>query len=158
MRFSASRCFCSQSYSETHTYSVELLLTIRSCLIYFFEPMVVCHDTEQLKRFLHVCQILQDGFVVSIHMLIYKKVWHDPKVVLEFHFAEPDPVQISAFEARYDEILKKATDEYVLPSKYYRDGYNLYRRMRRLNEHISASSRAHDTNDKQCCRTVSEKL
>ena len=48
--------------------------------------------------------------------------------------AEPDSVQISAFEARYDEILKKATDEYeyVLPSKYYREGYNLYRRMEKF--------------------------
>ena len=47
---------------------------------------------------------------------------------------EPDLSQISAFEARYDEILKQATDEYeyVLPSKYYRDGYNLYRRMEKF--------------------------
>ena len=38
--------------------------------------------------------------------------------------AEPELGQIYEFETRYDEILKRATDEYVLPSKYYRDGLN----------------------------------
>lgn len=38
---------------------------------------------------------------------------------------EPDPVKIAEYEAKYDEILKtaEAEYEYVLPSKYYRDGY-----------------------------------
>ena len=38
--------------------------------------------------------------------------------------AEPDLGQIYEFETRYGEILKRATDEYVLSSKYYRDGFN----------------------------------
>ena len=36
-----------------------------------------------------------------------------------------------AFEERYDSILEEAREEYeyIPPSKYYREGYNLYRRM-----------------------------
>lgn len=39
-------------------------------------------------------------------------------------YAEPELGQIYEFETRYGEILKRATDEYILPSKYYRDGLN----------------------------------
>ena len=40
-------------------------------------------------------------------------------------------------EARYDEILALAEEEYAEspPTKYYRDGYNLFRRMRDYREH-----------------------
>lgn len=43
-----------------------------------------------------------------------------------------DPEAVRDFERRYQEILKKAEEEYAyeLPSDYYRDGYNLYRRMK----------------------------
>jgi len=42
-----------------------------------------------------------------------------------------DPVRVAAFEARYDELLRLAKEEYeyVPPSKYYMKGYNLYKRM-----------------------------
>jgi len=44
----------------------------------------------------------------------------------------PDPAEVAAMEARYDEILGLAEREYGEhpPSRYYRDGYNLSRRMR----------------------------
>lgn len=40
---------------------------------------------------------------------------------------EPDPDMVAEFERRYDEILKKAKEEYEEnpPSRYYREGYNL---------------------------------
>lgn len=43
----------------------------------------------------------------------------------------PDQEVVSGFEKRYREILLKAKEEYeyIPPGKYYRDGYNLYRRM-----------------------------
>ena len=42
-----------------------------------------------------------------------------------------DPDRVREYEARYDEILEIAQDEYEYepPSKYYKDGYNLYKRM-----------------------------
>lgn len=50
-----------------------------------------------------------------------------------------DPVKVAEFESRYHEILKKAKEEYEYepPSDYYRDGYNLYRRMEeKAEEHL----------------------
>ena len=42
-----------------------------------------------------------------------------------------DPDRVRTLEERYDEILKLAREEYEYepPSKYYKDGYNLYLRM-----------------------------
>lgn len=44
----------------------------------------------------------------------------------------PDPAEVAAMEARYDEVIALAEREYAEhpPAKYYRDGYNLFRRMR----------------------------
>lgn len=45
--------------------------------------------------------------------------------------ADPDVDQVAAYEKRYEEILALAVKEYedVPASDYYREGYNLYRRM-----------------------------
>lgn len=50
--------------------------------------------------------------------------------------AEPDPEEVAAMEERYDEILRLAEAEYAEhpPTKYYRDGYNLFVRMRDYRE------------------------
>ena len=47
--------------------------------------------------------------------------------------ARLDPKIVSDFEGKYQEILEKAGEEYILhePSPYYRDGYNLYLRMQK---------------------------
>ena len=47
--------------------------------------------------------------------------------------AHLDPKIVSDFEGKYQEILEKAKEEYILheSSPYYRDGYNLYRRMQK---------------------------
>lgn len=44
---------------------------------------------------------------------------------------QPDPQTVSGFEERYKTLLSTARDEYDYepPGKYYRDGYNLYKRM-----------------------------
>lgn len=47
--------------------------------------------------------------------------------------------QIIQYEAQYKKILAKAKEEYeyIPPSKYYRDGYNLYRRMEKyMSNHL----------------------
>ena len=46
---------------------------------------------------------------------------------------EQDPQTVSKFEERYKTILSIAGDEYDYepPGKYYRDGYNLYKRMKK---------------------------
>jgi hypothetical protein len=44
---------------------------------------------------------------------------------------EVDPEKVMGFEARYDEILGLAGDEYEYepPTKYYKDGFNLFKKM-----------------------------
>ncbi len=49
---------------------------------------------------------------------------------------ELDPVKVRELEARYDEILEDAREEYedIPPSAYYKDGYNLYKRLKEYKE------------------------
>jgi len=49
---------------------------------------------------------------------------------------EIDPDKVKWFEAKYDEILALAKWEYEYepPSKYYKDGYNLYKRMHKYRD------------------------
>lgn len=49
---------------------------------------------------------------------------------------DPDAEKTAGFEERYREILHKAEDEYkdVPPNEYYKEGYNLYRRMEKYME------------------------
>jgi len=49
---------------------------------------------------------------------------------------ESEPDMVKAFEKRYDEILALAEKEYEFepPSKYYVDGFNLYRRLRKYRD------------------------
>ena len=56
-------------------------------------------------------------------MIHYKNVLSDDE--------RPDADKVKEYERRYREILEKAKEEYeyIPPDKYYRDGYNLYRRM-----------------------------
>lgn len=52
---------------------------------------------------------------------------------------QPDMEKVSKFEERYNVILKKAEEEYeyIPPSDYYRDGYNLYLRMKKyMSNHL----------------------
>lgn len=53
--------------------------------------------------------------------------------------AAPDAAKVSEFERRYLAVLQKAKEEYeyIPPSKYYRDGYNLYLRMEKyMHNHL----------------------
>lgn len=45
---------------------------------------------------------------------------------------ELDAARVEGFEKKYDEFLNKARNEYQddPPSKYYMEGYNLYRRLK----------------------------
>ena len=48
----------------------------------------------------------------------------------------PDEEKVRAFEERYDRILDKAEGEYAdnPPGDYYREGYNLFKRLRKYKE------------------------
>jgi len=53
------------------------------------------------------------------------------------HPDEIDPSRVAGLEARYDDVLNAAKDEYEdePPSKYYMDGYNLYKRLDEYKRH-----------------------
>ena len=48
----------------------------------------------------------------------------------------PDPEKVTEFAGRYDKILDKAEEEYEYepPGEYYKEGYNLYRRLKKYKE------------------------
>ena len=48
--------------------------------------------------------------------------------------AELDTATVADFEERYDKIMDKAEEEYEPPSDYYREGYNLFLRLRKYKE------------------------
>lgn len=95
--------------------------------------------SEHQECLAHVLRYLKDSMENEpdrtwnreMHALVTEMIHYRNETAIQ---TEPDLSQISEFETRYDEILKKATDEYeyVLPSKYYREGYNLYRRMEKF--------------------------
>lgn len=74
------------------------------------------------------------------------------------------PEQISDFEKRYDSILDLAEEEYknYPPTKYYRDGFNLYKRLRKYRESVLRflhDSAVDFTNNEaeRCCRRIRRK-
>ena len=48
----------------------------------------------------------------------------------------PNPEKVREFEGKYDKILDKAEEEYEYepPGEYYKEGYNLYRRLKKYKE------------------------
>lgn len=67
-----------------------------------------------------------------------------------------DPATVSGFEARYDEILNQAEEEYEAepPSEYYREGYNLFLRLRKYknNELLFLHDKRVPSNNSLCER------
>ena len=52
---------------------------------------------------------------------------------------EISPGKVAAYEAKYDDIIRLAKDEYdyVPPTKYYKEGFNLYKKMSKYRaEHL----------------------
>lgn len=64
----------------------------------------------------------------EMRSLIQEMIHYRNSLPLE---VEPDAEAVSKLEERYKKVLQKAKEEYeyVPPGDYYRDGYNLYRRM-----------------------------
>ena len=69
-----------------------------------------------------------------------------------------DAEKVKEFEAQYDKILLKTEEEYKEspPSSYYREGYNLYRRLRdyKENELLFLHNKKVPANNSLCERRV----
>ena len=58
-------------------------LAIGIRIVRFLKPIIIRHNTQQLKRFLHMGQILRTRNVVAVFLLLYKVVCHNLKIALE---------------------------------------------------------------------------
>ena len=76
----------------------------------------------------YVCNFATDGVYDKLLKLL-KEMIHYRNGVDETQGFDEETVE--DFEKKYDSILEEAGEEYeyIPPSKYYRDGYNLYKRM-----------------------------
>ena len=105
-------------------------------LVHDHESTFYNYGTGHQECLAHVLRYLKDSmenetdrvWSRQMHSLIQEMI-HYRNGIPESDF--PDPEVVSGYEKRYREILSKAKEEYddVPPGTYYRDGYNLYKRM-----------------------------
>lgn len=110
--------------------------TYQGILIHDHEKTFYGYGTGHQECLAHVLRYLKDSignepersWNQAMHSLIREMIHYRNRMEPE---EEPDAVKVADFEERYRSVLQKAADEYedIPPSKYYRDGYNLYRRM-----------------------------
>lgn len=109
--------------------------TFGGILIHDHEACFYSYGSDHQECMVHIERYLKDsiqnekGLTWNREMLgLIREMIH------ENNTAPPEGIseeRITGFETRYDEIVRKAADEYEdnPPSEYYRDGYNLYLRM-----------------------------
>ncbi len=105
-------------------------------LVHDHESTFYNYGTGHQECLAHVLRYLKDSmenetdrvWSRQMHSLIQEMI-HYRNGIPESDF--PNPEVVSEYEKRYREILSKAKEEYddVPPGTYYRDGYNLYKRM-----------------------------
>lgn len=112
--------------------------TIRGTLVHDHDVTFYKYGTGHQECLAHVLRYLKDSmdnekdrsWNRQMHSLIQEMI-HYRNGLSESE--EPDPQTVSEFEERYKTILSIAGDEYDYEphGKYYRDGYNLYKRMKK---------------------------
>ena len=58
-------------------------LAIGICIVRFLKPIIIRHNTQQLKRFLHMGQILRTRNIVAVFPLLHEVVCNNLKIALE---------------------------------------------------------------------------
>lgn len=56
---------------------------IGSGIVCFFKAIVIRHDTQQLKRFLHMGQFLRTGNIIAVLPFLHKVICNDFEIALE---------------------------------------------------------------------------
>ena len=105
-------------------------------LVHDHESTFYNYGTNHQECLAHVLRYLKDSmenetdrvWSSQMHSLIREMIHYRNRIP---ESDSPDPEVVSRYEERYREILSKAKKEYddVPPGDYYRDGYNLYKRM-----------------------------
>lgn len=113
-------------------------------LVHDHEATFYNYGSDHQECLAHVLRYLKDSmdnekertWNRQMHCLIQEMI-HYRNGLSELE--EPDPQIVSEFEERYSTVLSTAREEYDYepPGKYYRDGYNLYKRMEKYrNNHL----------------------
>lgn len=105
-------------------------------LVHDHESTFYHYGTNHQECLAHVLRYLKDSmenetdrvWSSQMHSLIREMIHYRNRIP---ESDSPDSEVVSRYEERYREILSKAKKEYddVPPGDYYRDGYNLYKRM-----------------------------
>ena len=108
--------------------------TFGGILIHDHEACFYSYGSDHQECMVHIERYLKDsienekGLMWNRQMLqLIQEMIHENNICEDGVEEE----KIAGFEARYDAIVRTAAQEYedTPPSEYYRDGYNLYRRM-----------------------------
>lgn len=110
-------------------------------LVHDHESTFYQYGTEHQECLAHVLRYLKDSIQNEpdrtwnreMRSLIQEMIHYRNGCTPE---EEPDAEKTAGFEERYKAILHKAEEEYrnIPPSEYYKEGYNLYRRMEKYME------------------------
>ena len=108
--------------------------TFGGILIHDHEATFFSYGSDHQDCLVHIERYLKDSIENEKDLTWNQEMLDLIKEMIHENNISPDGVsdqKIAEFEARYDAIVQKAGEEYTdnPPSKYYKDGYNLYQRM-----------------------------
>lgn len=105
-------------------------------LVHDHESTFYNYGTDHQECLAHILRALKDSmdnepdreWNQKMRLLLQEMIHYRNGLSYE---EQPDADKVAAYEKRYQEILARAKEEYeyIPPNEYYKDGYNLYRRM-----------------------------
>ena len=132
--------------------------TFGGILIHDHEACFYGYGSDHQECMVHIARYLKDSIANEKDLTwnkqmlaLIQEMIHANNTAGEEGISEE---MIAGFEERYDAIVKTATEEYeaVPPSDYYRDGYKLYRRMKKYkHNHLLFLSEPLVTPDNNLC-------
>ncbi len=113
-------------------------------LVHDHEKTFYGYGVDHQECLAHVLRYLKDSiknepewtWSRAMHSLLQAMIHYRNSISSE---ASPDIEKVAEFERRYRAVLQKAGDKYedIPPTKYYKDGYNLYLRMKKyMSNHV----------------------
>ena len=110
-------------------------------LVHDHEKTFYNYGSEHQECLAHVLRYLKDSMSNEADLEWNREMYALLREMVHYRNSlvpgiEPDAGMVEKYEERYDEVLRKAKKEYeyIPPSDYYRDGYNLYRRLEEYKE------------------------
>ena len=113
-------------------------------LVHDHDKTFYSYGSDHQECLAHILRYLKDSMSNEADRTWNKEMYSLLRKMIHYRKGIPsdepaDPVVVSNFEERYKKILQKAKEEYdyIPASKYYKDGYNLYRRLEKyMSNHL----------------------